>query len=255
MDKFNTKKTYLPPESADGINGGERYDGNSALNAEDMNKIVENIISLKNMIYPVGSIYMSANNTNPSTLFGGTWQEWGNGRVPIGINASDSDFSTVEKTGGYKGLQAHTHDQTAHRHNISHTHSTPDHTHTVSMSEATTNFDFTIKKTADWSTGPIVFDGNNIKIADGGYNRDGALDNGSNIVKQSQISYEQKHNHSLSLTSSGVGTTYASSTSLTNGGMADGSAKTGSTGNGATRDATNGNLPPYITCYMWKRIA
>ena len=26
-------------------------------------------------VYPVGSIYMSVNNTNPSTLFGGTWQQ------------------------------------------------------------------------------------------------------------------------------------------------------------------------------------
>lgn len=51
-------------------------------------------------MYPVGSIYMSVNNTNPSTYFGGTWVAWGAGRVPVGVNASDSNFSTVEKTGG-----------------------------------------------------------------------------------------------------------------------------------------------------------
>lgn len=55
--------------------------------------------------YPVGSIYMSVNSTNPGTFFGGTWVAWGAGRVPVGFNASDSDFSTVEKTGGEK---AHT---------------------------------------------------------------------------------------------------------------------------------------------------
>lgn len=51
-------------------------------------------------MYPVGSIYMSVNNTNPATYFGGTWVAWGAGRVPVGVNASDSNFSTVEKTGG-----------------------------------------------------------------------------------------------------------------------------------------------------------
>lgn len=29
--------------------------------------------SLLNLMYPVGSIYLSVNNTNPQTLFGGTW--------------------------------------------------------------------------------------------------------------------------------------------------------------------------------------
>ncbi len=53
-------------------------------------------------VYPVGSIYMSINPVNPATLFGGTWEAWGSGRVPIGVNTSDSDFNTVEKTGGSK---------------------------------------------------------------------------------------------------------------------------------------------------------
>ena len=60
-------------------------------------------------LYPVGSIYMSVNNTNPSTYFGGTWVAWGSGRVPVGVNTSDSDFNTVEKTGGSKALQKHSH--------------------------------------------------------------------------------------------------------------------------------------------------
>lgn len=53
-------------------------------------------------IYPVGSIYMSVNATNPSTWLGGTWVSWGAGRVPVGVSTSDSSFNTVEKTGGEK---------------------------------------------------------------------------------------------------------------------------------------------------------
>lgn len=58
------------------------------------------IESFSKAIYPVGSIYMSVNATNPSTYFGGTWVAWGAGRVPVGINTSDGNFNTVEKTGG-----------------------------------------------------------------------------------------------------------------------------------------------------------
>lgn len=58
------------------------------------------IQSVAGAIYPVGSIFMSVSPANPSTYFGGTWVAWGSGRVPVGINTADSDFSTVEKTGG-----------------------------------------------------------------------------------------------------------------------------------------------------------
>lgn len=61
------------------------------------------------LMYPVGSIYLSTNSTNPSEYFGGEWEQWGTGRVPVGINTSDSDFNTVEKTGGSKYLQDHIH--------------------------------------------------------------------------------------------------------------------------------------------------
>lgn len=58
--------------------------------------------NLGNILYPVGSIYLSVNSTNPQYLFGGTWVQWGSGRVPVGINTSDGSFNTVEKTGGSK---------------------------------------------------------------------------------------------------------------------------------------------------------
>lgn len=50
-------------------------------------------------VYPVGSIYMSVKETNPSSIFGGSWEKWGQGRVPVGVSESGT-FSSVERTGG-----------------------------------------------------------------------------------------------------------------------------------------------------------
>ena len=59
-------------------------------------------ISLIDMFYPVGSIYMSTSSTNPSDFMGGTWVAWGSGRVPVGVDTNDTDFNTPNKTGGEK---------------------------------------------------------------------------------------------------------------------------------------------------------
>ena len=81
------------------------------------------ITNMFNLIYPIGSIYMSVSPTNPSTLFGGTWEEWGNGRVPVGVKTTDTSFDTVEEIGGVKevtltaaqsGLPAHNHTATVY---------------------------------------------------------------------------------------------------------------------------------------------
>ena len=59
-------------------------------------------VGIIDIVYPVGSIYMSVNATSPEILFGGKWEAWGAGRVPVGVNTADSDFATVEKIGGEK---------------------------------------------------------------------------------------------------------------------------------------------------------
>jgi microcystin-dependent protein len=61
--------------------------------------------TLFNMMYPVGSIYMSATLSDASAVnsaLPGTWQAWGAGRVPVGVDTSDADFDTAEETGGEK---------------------------------------------------------------------------------------------------------------------------------------------------------
>lgn len=53
-------------------------------------------------LYPVGSIYISVINTNPSTYFGGTWEAFGTGRCLVGVDTSQTEFNAVLKTGGEK---------------------------------------------------------------------------------------------------------------------------------------------------------
>tara|TARA_Y100000401_G_scaffold99177_1_gene87293 strand:- start:1157 stop:1882 length:726 start_codon:yes stop_codon:yes gene_type:complete len=73
-------------------------------------------------VYPVGSIYINAAvATNPGTLLGfGTWAAFGAGRVMVGIDASQTEFDTLEETGGAKThtltvseLPSHTHNNPA----------------------------------------------------------------------------------------------------------------------------------------------
>ena len=83
-------KAYTPQQEGDEFGAKQINETNKAIN------------EIANIIYPVGSIYMSVNNTNPKTLFGGTWTEWGKGRVPVGVDTNDNNFNSVEKTGGKK---------------------------------------------------------------------------------------------------------------------------------------------------------
>jgi len=76
-----------------------------------------------NAIYPVGTIYTTVVSTNPGSVFGGTWVAFGEGRVLVGRSSSETEFDTVEETGGAKTvvlseaqMPVHTHTQNAHAH-------------------------------------------------------------------------------------------------------------------------------------------
>ena len=74
--------------------------------------------TLLDFVYPIGSIYMSISSTNPGTLIGGTWVSWGQGRVPVGVDTTDSDFNSVEKTGGEKKRQITINNLPEHTHEV-----------------------------------------------------------------------------------------------------------------------------------------
>jgi hypothetical protein len=108
-------------------------------------------VDILSSVYPVGSIYMNAtNSTNPASILGfGTWTAFGAGRVPVGFDASNSNFNAAEKTGGSSDaiVVSHTHTATSSV-------TDPGHKHQI---QATANGSGT------GGTGPFV---------EGSYNRD-----------------------------------------------------------------------------------
>lgn len=86
------------------LNDLERYSGGGLPSPLDADTLEGNSLDdILDLIYPVGSIYISVVSTNPNTLFGfGTWVAFATGKTLVGIDGGDSDFDTVEETGGAK---------------------------------------------------------------------------------------------------------------------------------------------------------
>lgn len=150
-----------------------------------------NTSDLLNRVYPVGSIYMSVNSTNPGTILGGTWAAFGEGRVLVGVDANDTDFNAAQKTGGEKA-------------------------HTLTEDELP-NITGDIQTFTSLNTfrGGIIYDAT------------GAFSPHAN----------QAITHAGRPTESDTTTAYAT-VDFDIGG-----------------DQPHNNMPPYITCYMWRRTA
>lgn len=76
-------------------------------------KVLSKRDELINLIYPVGSIYMSTNSTSPGTLFGGTWEQI---KDKFLLSAGDTysagatgGAATVTLTGAQSGVASHSH--------------------------------------------------------------------------------------------------------------------------------------------------
>lgn len=84
------------------------------------------VSNLSESIYPIGSIYINAAvSTNPASLLGfGSWVSFGQGRVLVGVDASDSAFDVLGETGGSKDAVLVSHSHTATVTDPGHFHST-----------------------------------------------------------------------------------------------------------------------------------
>jgi hypothetical protein len=77
------------------------------------NDLQVNNKSILDLTYPVGSIYMSINDTNPSTLFGGTWDQLKD-RFLLGVG----DTYTAGSTGGSATVTLSLDQMPAHTHGL-----------------------------------------------------------------------------------------------------------------------------------------
>ena len=125
IDKINTSGALSPERKVKTIPIFDWGEKDFNINGDLLIKEENIFTKICNLIYPVGSIYMSVNNVNPGTIFGGTWVAWGTGKVPVGIDTSQTEFNTVEKTGGAKNvtltvnqMPRHNHGQDSHSHQI-----------------------------------------------------------------------------------------------------------------------------------------
>lgn len=179
-------------------------------------------------VYPVGSIYISVVNTNPSSLFGGTWVAFASGRTLVGVDTSQSDFSTVQKTGGSSTVTLTSSQMPSHTHSISHTHGLNSHKHSFSATTSSGG-----SHAHNWS---YDFD-----AAAGSARYSPHRAYGAGYGNDAVTSTNGAHTHSVSgTTGAASGSTAKASTSTS-----------GSAGSGGAHS----NLQPYITVYMWRRTA
>jgi microcystin-dependent protein len=53
-----------------------------------------------------------------ANVYGGTWEAWGAGRVPVGVDPNDADFNASNKTGGSKTVTLQLSQIPKHRHSL-----------------------------------------------------------------------------------------------------------------------------------------
>ena len=208
--------SYVDNSKLGATNVQAAIDGTCTKFSNDLATLQTTII---NKIYPVGSIYISYNSTNPGTLFGGTWENYGNGRVLKGINSG-----TAGTTGGSEtvtlsmtNIPAHTHTyDKANANTDSHTltiDEMPAHTHEITSPNGPVYTDY-----LSTTTGKRVLISERSTVSDA-INRIAAASTGG-----------------------GGGHTHPITTTSTNTGSA-----------GSSTPTAISVQDPYITVYMWRR--
>lgn len=80
---------------------------------QDQSSSALNIKDIINIVYPVGSIYMSVNNTDPSLIFHGTWE-----RIKDRFLLASGDTYSAGSTGGEASHTLTINEMPSHEHDV-----------------------------------------------------------------------------------------------------------------------------------------
>ena len=211
-----------------------------------LNILTDKVETLQNSLFlkthPVGSIYVTTNSSESTAaqmnaLYGGTWEAYGSGKTLVGIDTSNSNFNTVNKTGGSTSQSI-----TLTTSNL------PSHSHTVTAKGSVSS----------------TFTGNSVTTSSSGshshtFAMKSAYSEASGYCSCYGVS-GMGYVNSFYVT--GGSTTSSSTSSHTHTLTATGSVTSTFTGSSATTSSVGSSTPisvstlqPYTTVYMWKRVA
>lgn len=252
------------------------FNGLDTKNVNDTNSVY---FKLMKLIYPVGSLYWSSQNTNPSSLFGGTWVQ-----IKDKFILSAGDTYSNGATGGTAtftlttaNLPSHTHSFTPSGTVSSHSHGMNSHTHSFTpKGSVSSTFTGTANShshsallggtfTGSWAW-DVDTSGTTRKIILAGKSRwtgsGGTGETGPSGTYYSTNSSSQKYIQDTSVKPAGtVSSTFTGTASTT--GVASGNTSTATptfTGTAGTTGATGSGtdinkMPPYVVKYCWERTA
>lgn len=189
-------------------------------------------------LYPVGSVYISFNSADPSTLFGGTWT-----RLKDTFLLASGDTYAANTTGGSATKTIDVNNMPAHNHivnasgNHSHTATTStagNHSHTRGSMEITgAIYGGCVEESGSTASGAFSIIKNRYTGAGTGH-QDYGFDFRASRSWSGATSTNGNHTHKLTTTTNG------NHTHTTN-----------NTGGGLPLNI----MPPYQTVYMWRRTA
>ena len=215
-----------------------------ALNSTEINYTVELVSTvlinaIADVVYPVGSIYISLDNRNPQDIWGGGWEQI---KEKFLIGCSDAGGTYMNgRTGGNETVSLtesqmprHTHLQNSHNHTQnSHNHSQNSHNHSTSTDRKflalgkNDNWMYTGARTMSYSKGSYYYP------------------------------YSDKNTNGLTEPANTAGAVAVNNAqTATNKPETATNQYTGGTGSGQSKG--NGSpvsiIPPYLAVYMWQRV-